>query len=49
MAPAAGPSGIPKPIAMPMNATPKVPIVPQEVPVAREVSEHTKQAVNRKY
>ena len=29
--------------------TPRVPIVPQDVPVAREVMLQTRQAVNRKY
>jgi hypothetical protein len=36
-------------MAIPIKATPRVPIVPQEVPVAREVRLQTKQAVNRKY
>jgi hypothetical protein len=36
-------------MAMPIKATPNVPIVPQDVPQAREVKEQTKQAVTRKY
>ena len=31
-----------------MKATPRVPIVPQDVPVAKDVIEHTKHAVTRK-
>jgi hypothetical protein len=35
-------------MAMPMKATPTVPIVPHDVPVARAVRLQTKQAVTRK-
>ena len=35
-------------MAMPMKATPRVPTVPHEVPVASEVMEQTRQAVTRK-
>jgi hypothetical protein len=48
MAPAAGPSGTPSPMAIPIKATPRVPMVPHEVPVASEVIVQTRHAVTRK-
>ena len=47
-APAVGPTGMPSPAPMPMRASPMVPIVPQEVPVASAVIEHIRTAATRK-
>ena len=47
IAPAAIGAGIPSPVATPISATPIVPAVPHEVPVAREVIEHIITAATR--
>ena len=47
IAPAARPSGIPAALAIPINATPMVPAVDQELPVAREIKAEIIQAVNK--
>ena len=47
-APAAKGSGISSPTAIPMSATPMVPAVPHEVPVARDVMEQIRTAAGRK-
>ena len=46
IAPAARGSGISSPIAMPMRATPIVPAVPQDVPVATEVMEQIRRVAH---
>ena len=48
IAPAVGPTGIPSPCPIPMRANPIVPIVPQEVPVATEVTEQIRTVATRK-
>ena len=48
MAPAAAGAGIPRPTAIPIKASPMVPMVPQEVPVARDVIEHINTAATKK-
>ena len=47
-APAVIPAGIPRPEPIPRRATPMVPSVPQEVPVAMETMEQRIKAAGRK-
>ena len=47
IAPAANGAGIPRPIAIPIRASPIVPTVPHEVPVASEVIEQISTAAIR--
>ena len=47
-APAVIPAGIPRPAPIPIKATPMVPSVPQEVPVATETTEQRSRDVGRK-
>ena len=47
IAPAVGPRGIPIPVAMPMRASPMVPMVPHDEPVASDVIEHIRTAAIR--
>ena len=46
-APAVGPTGIPSPAPIPISASPMVPIVPQDVPVASDVIEQISTAATR--
>ncbi len=48
-APAVKPRGIPILVPILIIAIPEVPRVPQDVPVATEVNEHTINVVSRKY
>lgn len=40
-------AGMPSPSATPINATPMVPIVPQEVPVIRDIKQHKMQLATK--
>ncbi len=48
MAPAVMAGSMPRPKPMPIKATPMVPMVPQEVPVAREVMEQISTTATKK-
>ena len=48
IAPAVGPTGTPRPAAIPISARPMVPIVPHDVPVARDVTEQIRTVATKK-